>query len=152
MSDFRPLTSGYQSLVTSAATSPRHSTDSPTAHPASAAINSNDPQPASELSTINSNEHQPILDFISSDDTLDRYGEIIDASGWRLENYRRNPVFQNAHQYGDVIFTLGRALLTEVRGGKLFQRIEFATDINPMAKIAYGLYKRKFLNAVSVGF
>src|SRR5437016_10967062 len=92
------------------------------------------------------------LDFISSDETLDRYGEIIQASGWKLSSYNLNPVFQNAHQYGDVIFTLGRALITEVRGGKLFQRIQFATPINPMAKIAYGLYRGKFLRAVSVGF
>ena len=100
-----------------------------------------------------------VLDFISSDETLDRYDEIISASGWRLENYQRNPVFQNAHQYGDIIFTLGKALITEIRPGRtssasphLFQRIEFATDVNPMARIAYGLYKGKFLNAVSVGF
>src|SRR4029077_875409 len=94
----------------------------------------------------------PILDFISSDQTLDRYAEIISASGWKLENYQRNPVFQNSHQYGDVIFTLGRALTTEVRSGKLVQRIQFATEVNPVAKLAYGLYKGKFLNAVSVGF
>jgi hypothetical protein len=94
----------------------------------------------------------PALDFIASDETLDRYNEVIMARGWQLENYRRNPVFQNAHQYGDVIFTLGKALITEVRDGRLYQRIEFATDVNPMAKIAYGLYKGKFLNAVSVGF
>ena len=99
------------------------------------------------------------LDFISSDETLDRYQEVISASGWKLANYQRNPVFQNAHQYGDIIFTLGRALITEVRGGRtstsspyLFQRIQFATDANPMAKIAYALYRGKFLNAVSVGF
>jgi hypothetical protein len=95
---------------------------------------------------------QPILDFIASDEALDRYDEIITAAGWRLENYRRNPVFQNAHQYGDVIFTLGKALQTEVRDGRLYQRIEFATEVNPMARIAHGLYKGKFLNAVSVGF
>src|SRR5262249_55343942 len=94
----------------------------------------------------------PTLDFIASDETLDRYGEIISARGWRLENYRRNPVFQNAHQYGDVIFTLGRALVTEVRDGRLYQRIEFGTEVNPVARIAYGLYRGKFLNAVSVGF
>ncbi len=93
-----------------------------------------------------------VLDFISSDETLDRYDEIISASGWRLENYQRNPVFQNAHKYGDIIFTLGKALITEVRAGRLFQRVEFATEVNPMARIAYGLYKGKFLNAVSVGF
>ena len=98
----------------------------------------------------------PSLDFIASNQALDRYGEIIMADGWRLENYRRNPVFQNAHQYGDVLFTLGKALVTEVRelagGPALFQRIEFAVEVNPMARIAYGLYQGRFLNAVSVGF
>ena len=98
----------------------------------------------------------PILDFIASSGALDRYEEIITPAGWQLENYRRNPVFQNAHQYGDIIFTLGKALLTEVRevGGRqvLYQRIEFAVEANPIARIAYGLYKGRFLNAVSVGF
>ena len=114
-----------------------------------------DPQP----STLNS---QPVLDFVSSDATLDRYHEIIVPAGWRLDTYARNPVFQNAHQYGDIIFTLGRAITTEIRSAPsslsslpspcLFQRIEFATNVNPMARIAYGLYVGKFLNAVSVGF
>src|SRR5438445_7524866 len=31
-------------------------------------------------------------------------------------------------------------------------RSQFATEANPMARIAYALYKGKFLNAVSVGF
>jgi len=104
-------------------------------------------------STLNASA---VLDFIASDETVDRYDEVISAAGWRLDNYRRNPVFQNAHQYGDIIFTLGKALVTEVReiGGRpaLLQRIEFATDANPMARIAYGLYKGGFLRAVSVGF
>jgi hypothetical protein len=95
---------------------------------------------------------RPVLDFVASNETLDRYHEIIVASGWRLENYRRNPVFQNAHQYGDILFTIGKALITEVRGAELFQRVEFATEVNPMARIAYGLYQGGFLNAVSVGF
>jgi len=95
---------------------------------------------------------RPVLDFIASDETLDRYEEIIVASGWRLDAYRRNPIFQNAHQYGDIVFTLGKALITEVRDGRLFQRIEFAVDANPMARVAHALYRGKFLNAVSVGF
>ena len=101
---------------------------------------------------IRDNSCNSCLDFISSDSTLDRYGEIITPAGWDLTNYRRNPVFQNAHQYGDIIFTLGKALVTEIRGGNLFQRIEFATNANPLAKIAHALYAGKFLNAVSVGF
>src|SRR6266566_5506905 len=78
------------------------------------------------------------LDFISSDETLDRYAEIIVASGWKLSSYARNPVFQNAHQYGDIIFTLGKALITEIRTRQpstinshpstyLFLRVPFAT-------------------------
>src|SRR5258706_8704005 len=70
----------------------------------------------------------------------------------RLDNCLRYSVFQNAHQYGDIIFTLGKSLISEVRAGRLFHRIEFACDVNPIARIAYGLYRGKFLNAVSVGF
>ena len=96
------------------------------------------------------------LDFVASTATLDRYHEIIEPAGWRLDSYRRNPVFQNAHNYGDVLFTLGKALVTEVRAVSgheaLCQRIQFATEVNPVARIAYGLYKGGFLNAVSVGF
>jgi len=108
-------------------------------------------------------DSQPILDFIASDETLDRCDEVIQAGGWRLDAYQRNPVFQNAHQYGDIIFTLGKALITEIRSRSphgnsqptapyLFQRVQFAIEANPMARIAYALYKGKFLNAVSVGF
>src|SRR5512135_2158501 len=92
------------------------------------------------------------LDFVASTATLDRYHEIIEPAGWRLEAYRRNPVFQNAHNYGDILFTLGKALVTEVRDlgdskRGLFQRVQFATEVNPVARIAYGLYRGGFLNA-----
>jgi hypothetical protein len=118
-------------------------------------------------SELRDNSCNSCLDFIASDESLDRYSEVISASGWQLANYQRNPVFQNAHQYGDIIFTLGRALITELRqrgqsssssfsssssGLYLYQRIQFATEVNPIAKIAYGLYQGNFLNAVSVGF
>jgi HK97 family phage prohead protease len=99
---------------------------------------------------------RPVLHFVASDNTLDRYGEVIEPSGWQLETYRRNPVIQNCHRYGDVLDTLGKALVTEVRpvAGRLalYQEIEFAVEVNPVARIAYGLYRGGFLNAVSVGF
>jgi HK97 family phage prohead protease len=95
---------------------------------------------------------QPIVDFISSDESLDRYNEIITADGWVLDNYLKNPVFQDSHDYSTILRTIGKATVTQVRDGKLFQRIRFAVDANPLAKIAYALYKGGFLNAVSVGF
>jgi uncharacterized protein len=108
------------------------------------------------LKTV-SDPDEPILEFIVSTGSVDRYQEVIDPMGWRLENYLKNPVFQNAHRYNDVMFTLGRALETRVVPGPdgeevLWQRIEFAVEVNPLAKVAYGLYAGGFLKAVSVGF
>lgn len=94
----------------------------------------------------------PIIEFTASNDRVDRYNEVITAAGWDLTEYKRNPVFQNSHKYGDIMFTLGKSLFTEVRGNALVQQIEFAVGINPMAKLAYEMYRGKFLNAVSVGF
>jgi HK97 family phage prohead protease len=102
--------------------------------------------------TIPAESSDPVIDIRVSDETVDRYGEIISASGWRLDHYRNNPVIQNAHQYGDVIFTLGKALRTEVVGSALVQRWQFAIEANPYARIAYGLYRGGFLNTASVGF
>jgi len=93
-----------------------------------------------------------ILHIRASDETLDRYQEIIVASGWKLENYRRNPVIQNAHQYGDIIFTIGQALNTWVSGQALLQTWRFASRENPFAKIARDLYRGGYLRAASVGF
>src|SRR5688572_11441805 len=93
-----------------------------------------------------------LLHIRASDETLDRYKEVIVASGWRLDNYLRNPVIQNAHQYGDIIFTVGRAEKTWVSGNALLQTWRFASNENPFAKIARDLYRGKFLKAASVGF
>lgn len=102
--------------------------------------------------TVKAAEGKPIITFTASDETLDRYDEIVSASGWKLDAYRKNPVFQNSHKYGDIMFTLGKAVGVEVKNGALVQDIEFAVDINPVARLAYDLYKGGFLNAVSVGF
>lgn len=95
---------------------------------------------------------EPVVDFISSDETLDRYNEVVCASGWVLDRYARNPVFQDSHDYSTILRTIGRATVTEVRGNQLFQRIAFAVDANPLARIAYSMYRGGFLHAVSVGF
>lgn len=92
------------------------------------------------------------LHMRASDETLDRYDEVIEAGGWQLENYLRNPVIQNAHNYGDIIHTIGKALVTKIEGGALMQTWKFATNANPIAKIARDMYRDGFLNASSVGF
>ncbi len=102
--------------------------------------------------SIPAGEKGPIIDFRSSDASLDRYNETITVSGWKLDNYRKNPVVQNAHSYYSLSDTIGKSIITEIQADYLFQRVQFAVEENPMAKLAYGLYKGGFLNAVSVGF
>lgn len=97
-------------------------------------------------------EGRPVIRFVASDETLDRYDEIIQASGWDLEDYEKNPVFLNAHMYWDIEFVLGKSIEHRVEGDKLIQVVEFAVDINPAAKMAFELFKGRFMNAVSVGF
>src|SRR5712671_2803572 len=99
-------------------------------------------------------DHAPpnTIDFRSSDSSLDRYQEVITVGGWKLDTYRKNPVVQNAHNYCSLADTIGKSLITEVRGDYLFQRVQFAVEENPMARLAFGLYRGGFLNAVSVGF
>src|SRR5438552_2418245 len=57
---------------------------------------SESPNHESRITDRDSVQPSPVLDFIASDETLDRCDEIIAAGGWRLDSYRRNPVFQNA--------------------------------------------------------
>jgi hypothetical protein len=62
----------------------------------------------------------PVIDFRSSDETVDRYNEIITAGGWKLANYQKNPVVQNAHRYESVLDTIGKSTVTEVRNDHFF--------------------------------
>jgi len=93
-----------------------------------------------------------LLHMVASNETLDRYDEVIEADGWQLDRYRKNPVIQNSHRYSDILDTIGRAEKTEVVNGALVQVWRFATKENPIAKIARDLYRGRFLNASSVGF
>lgn len=92
-----------------------------------------------------------LLTMRASDDTVDRYGEVIDASGWQLDHYQRNPVVQADHDYR-VAMTVARAERTWVDGGALLQVWRFAAEANPMARLVRDMYAGGFLHASSVGF
>jgi HK97 family phage prohead protease len=96
----------------------------------------------------------PVMDFIASDDTIDRYNEKIQQSGWRTKNFCANPVIPDCHDYSSVVKILGRDLLPEaqqVTGNQLGARVEFAT-MNPLGNIAWKMAKAGFIKSMSVGF
>jgi len=91
------------------------------------------------------------LEFLGSTESQDRVGDIIVASGWKLENYRKNPVFLWAHDYRSL--PIGKATKVWKEKGELKFRIQFAdAETYEFADTAYKLYKGGFLSAVSVGF
>ena len=78
----------------------------------------------------------------------DRKGDVIDANGWELDGYRRNPVFLWAHDRSRP--PIGKSQRIWVEDGALYAEVEFApTDF--AGEIA-GLYERWFMRGVSVGF
>lgn len=94
---------------------------------------------------------EPILDFIASDETLDRYNEVIKLDGWQLGEYRTNPVVLDSHDYSSVGKILGNSIETVIKDGKLRNRVRFATD-NPLGNLAYKMARGGFIRSESVGF
>lgn len=78
----------------------------------------------------------------------DRKGDVIDANGWELDGYRKNPVFLWAHDRSRP--PIGKSHRIWVEDGVLYAVIEFAST-NFASEIA-GLYRGGFMRGVSVGF
>jgi len=98
-------------------------------------------------------EKRRTITFVASTEAVDRYGDIIRVAGWKLDNYRKNPVVLWGHRSGDP--PIGRCVEIGIESNPpaLVQKVEFATkDVYPFADTVYRLYKDGFLRAVSVGF
>ncbi len=93
------------------------------------------------------NEDRP-LTVVASDESADRLGDVVRASGWDLSAYRHNPVFLWAHDYTRT--PIGRSSWVGLEGAKLLATVEFAPTA--FAREVELLYRQRFLRAVSVGF
>lgn len=88
------------------------------------------------------------MSFVLSTDEVDRHGDVIAASGWNLESFRKNPVFLWAHDYARPV--IGRAVDTWLEPHRLLARVEFAPT--GFAQEVAGLYLAGYQRGVSVGF
>src|SRR4051812_8170415 len=91
------------------------------------------------------------INAIFSTEDKDRHGDIV-LQNWELDNFKKNPVILNSHNYDDAQEVIGKALDIWVNNGKLQGRIQFAVNENPKAKVIFDLYAGGYLNAFSVGF
>lgn len=90
------------------------------------------------------------MEFILSDATPDRYGDIILADGWQLENFNKNPIALFGHQSS---FPIGTWENVSIKDGALRGFLKMAPEgtserIDEIGK----LIEAGVLKAVSVGF
>jgi hypothetical protein len=92
---------------------------------------------------------EPILRFLGSNESEDRYGSIIDPRGGDYTAYRLNPVFLWAHNYVEP--PIGKTIsLDASQQGPVFT-VRFAVEAYDKAALIYRLYKGGYLRGVSVG-
>lgn len=93
------------------------------------------------------------LIMIGTDETRDRDGDIIRLSGWKMDNYRKNPVFLWAHNYGSVPIARAEKVTKRKDPPRMEFQLVFPTKgIYPFADMILELYDGKFINTSSVGF
>lgn len=90
------------------------------------------------------------LEFILSDDTVDRLGDVIDPKGWVLTNFKKNPIALFGH---DSRFPIGNWINVRVVDGKLLGKFKpAAKGTSARVDEIASLVEQQVLRAVSVGF
>jgi HK97 family phage prohead protease len=98
------------------------------------------------LSTVGERQ----IRVIASDATPDRMGDVLDAKGCQLDDFRQNPVMLAQHDANKLI---GRWPSIEVKNGRLEALGEFAPEaVSELADEYCRLAKGGIIRAVSVGF
>ena len=90
-------------------------------------------------------------EFTASTSTQDRDGEVIDATGWDLKNFKKNPVIMYAHDYRSL--PIGKASRVWLHNGSLKNTVEFPPEgTYEFADIVERLVDTGYLKTESVGF
>jgi HK97 family phage prohead protease len=101
---------------------------------------------AAELKAVADGEYE----FVASDESVDRYGDIVAIDGWELANYKRNPVVLYQHQNSSPV---GISKKVWIEDKQLKARIKLADEgTSPFIDSLRKLMDQKILRAVSVGF
>ena len=89
------------------------------------------------------------LEFVMSDGSVDRMGDVIEPDGWQLDRFRKNPVALFGH---DPQFPIGKWADVGVRRGELTGRLELMEPVSERLREIHTAVKAGVLRAVSVGF
>jgi HK97 family phage major capsid protein/HK97 family phage prohead protease len=89
------------------------------------------------------------LDYVMSDATVDRLGDIVEPSGWSLASFKKNPIALFGH---DSKFIVGKWVDIRVEKGALRGRLELMDAVSDRLKEVHAAVRAGILRAVSVGF
>lgn len=90
------------------------------------------------------------MTFVLSDQSVDRMGDIIMADGWKLSNFKRNPIALGFHRND---FIVGTWKDVRIENSELRGRLELAPEgTSPRIDEIRRLVDAGILRAVSVGF
>jgi HK97 family phage major capsid protein/HK97 family phage prohead protease len=90
------------------------------------------------------------LEFVLSDATVDRIGDIVEPTGWDLKSFKQNPIALFGHNSS---FPIGTWKDIRIKGSQLVARLQLASR-GTSARIdeLISLVEQGILRAVSVGF
>lgn len=88
------------------------------------------------------------LEYVMSDSSVDRFGDIVDQQGWRLDNFHRNPIALFNHK---TDFVLGQWRDVRVVNGELRGRLDLLDPVSDRQREVNAAAKAGVLRGVSVG-
>lgn len=95
----------------------------------------------------------PALDFVLSTAREDRHGDTINPKGWDLSDYKANPVVLWAHNQREPPVAKGTNTKYDKALEALVSTALFTPkDLYPFGYMICEMYRKGFMNAVSVGF
>ena len=90
------------------------------------------------------------LTYVLSDDTVDRYGDVVDPAGWDLRSFKKNPIALFGHNSN---FPIGTWKNVRVEGRKLIAELAPAQrGTSQRVDEIISLIEQGILRATSVGF
>ena len=87
--------------------------------------------------------------FVASEESPDRVGDVVIASGWQLDAFRKNPVYLFSHNH--YVPPIGTVPKVWVEGNQLLNTVKFDEE-DEFARQIKGKFDRGILRAESVGF
>ena len=94
-----------------------------------------------------------VLRFIGSDEKIDRDKEVVKIDGWKLTEYRKNPIVLVNHNPYELPVARTKKVWIDKEKKALMFDIEFPPpEVSSIGDTLYKLYSNGFMSATSVGF